>query len=70
MCAPGWRRPDRKGVTLRDRCSAYDELFKSSRYHPFDQKLNLNGIRFAPLRDLVAFLKEFVSSSAEERITW
>ena len=64
------KRPDREGATLLDRCSAYDELFKSSRY-PFDRKLNLNGIRVATLRDFVAFLKEFVSSyQAEERITW
>ena len=62
--------PDREGVTLRDRCSAYDELFQSSRY-PFDRKLNLNDIRVAPLCDLVVFLKEFVSSyPVEERITW
>ena len=64
------KRPDREGVTFRDRCSAYDKLLRSSRY-PFDRKLNLNGIRLAQLRDLVAFLKEFVSSyPTEEQITW
>ena len=63
-------RPNCEGITLQERCGAYDKLLESSRY-PFDKNFNLHDIQVAPLRDLVTFLKEFVNSyPAVERITW
>lgn len=57
--------PGNRRQTFRERCAAYDDLFQASRY-PFEEKLNIGGLKIEPLLDLVAFLKVFVNGYPRE----